>query len=269
MFGGGDSDNIVNADIDCRKYSINNFKSSFSVSDKFVVFHQNIRSYNKNSDEFILFMSSLDTDVDVVILSETWFDEYNLHDICGFKAYHTYRKDRTGGGVSVFVNNRLSSKIIPNMSFVTPICEFCSVNVRLSAPETINIVGFYRSPNRSTVEEFCELFRDGILSHFSSAQLILTGGDANINLASDDRLSDCYMDLMYSYSLLPYITLPTRISANSQTIIDHIWCNVVSNVRAGVVETDITDHFTIFACLLDRKAHSNLICRKFRDCSGN
>ena len=38
-------------------------------------------------------------------------------------------------------------------------------------------------------------------------------------------------------------------------------------MKSGVLETDITDHFTIFLCILDRRSDCSLLRRDFRDCS--
>jgi len=154
------------------------------------------------------------------------------------------------------------------MSFVSPLAEFCSVSVSLSVNETVNIVGFYRPPVNSNIEDFCHLFRDRILSHFSPSQLVITGGDANIDLLSiNDRLTNYYMDLMCSFSFIPCISLPSRVTNSTSRIIDHFWSNITSNIKSGVLKTDITDHYTIFLCILDRRTDSPLIRREFRDCS--
>lgn len=260
------SDNSLSTDIECRVYDAADFRSSFCTADKFLVFHQNVRSFNKNSDELILFLVNLKTDIDVLILTETWFNQFNYHDIPGFNSYHSFRTERTGGGVSVYVIDRLKSSMISDLTLNSPIGEFCSVNIKLTSVSSVNVVGYYRPPEGS-VDEFCEYFENFILSRFSPGQQIVAGGDANINLFNNDRSTDLYMDIMFSHSLLPCITLPTRVTNVSQSLIDHFWCGVVSGVRSGIFKTDITDHYTTFVCVFDRKSSDDLICKKFRDCS--
>lgn len=263
-----DPNSNLDTDVVCDKYQTDNFRQVFGgVCDNFMVFHQNIRSYNSNGEEFLLFLSSLGTSIDVVILTETWFNESNTQDIPGYRGHHSCRSDCNGGGVSVYVNNQLKSRIINDMCFVTPASEFCSVNVSLSAVESINIIGFYRPPNASLTDQFCEELNDRILDKFSPSDLIVAGGDANINLLSDDRVASNYKDLMQSYSFIPNITLPTRVTTHSQTLIDHFWCNALSSVRSGIFETDVSDHFTTFTCLLYRKTDKELICKRFRACA--
>ena len=60
---------------------------------------------------------------------------------------------------------------------------------------------------------------------------------------------------MSSYAFIPLIVRPTRITANSATLIDNIFTNNLENLNNslnGVLITDISDHFPIF--------HINRIC---------
>ena len=55
---------------------------------------------------------------------------------------------------------------------------------------------------------------------------------------------------MYSSSLLPLITHPTRISKTSQTLIDNIFSTIISDEsKTGNITTVISDHFCQFVSL--------------------
>ena len=76
-------------------------------------------------------------------------------------------------------------------------------------------------------------------------------GDYNINLLNSDIHSSTgnFLDLMYSNMLFPLITRPTRVTANSATLIDNIFTNntcTMGSLIQGVFVTDITDHYPIF-----------------------
>ena len=76
-------------------------------------------------------------------------------------------------------------------------------------------------------------------------------GDYNINLLNSDIHSSTgnFLDLMYSNMLFPLITRPTRVTANSATLIDNIFTNNTCNMGSliqGVFVPDITDHYPIF-----------------------
>ena len=56
-----------------------------------------------------------------------------------------------------------------------------------------------------------------------------------------------FLDLIYSYYLVPTILKPTRITETSATIIDNIMTNTNGKIKTGIIVTDITDHFpTVF-----------------------
>ena len=71
--------------------------------------HENIRSFRKFFEEFHSFASELNLAADVIVFSETWFSANTCHGVQGYTGFHTYRADKTGGGVSVFIRNCYTS----------------------------------------------------------------------------------------------------------------------------------------------------------------
>ena len=56
----------------CLYTTIDQYNESYNNSiDKFHIFIQNIRSFNKNYDELSVFLRSISVDIDVVVLTET------------------------------------------------------------------------------------------------------------------------------------------------------------------------------------------------------
>lgn len=254
--------------VPCSYYNPQSFNEEFSdVTDCLVIVHQNIRSFNCNFDEFSIYLNTLNVHVDVVILSETWFGVDGVQSVVGYRDYHSCRTDKRGGGVSLYVSNHLKSKINSDLTFNSHIAEFCSVDISTLSQQKFNVTGFYRPPDSAAIIPFCDLLRDKILASFSPSQKVLLGGDANINLLSNDASANVYVNLFRSSYFLPYITVPTRVTDSTATLVDHIWSNVIIDVKAGVFTSDITDHFMSFACLLHKKVESNVVKRTFRDCS--
>ena len=90
---------------------------------------------------------------------------------------------------------------------------------------------------------------------------ILLAGDFNINLL-DINTREVYgefFDKMIGNSLFPKITLPTRISNTSCTLIDNIFCklsNLSLKYRAGIIFSELSDHFPYFVSIsTDKKDH--------------
>ena len=70
-------------------------------------------------DEFHSFASELNRAADVIVFSETWFSANTCHAVQGYKGFHTYRADKTGGGGSVFIRNcYIHQPIWPNFHCV-------------------------------------------------------------------------------------------------------------------------------------------------------
>ena len=76
-------------------------------------------------------------------------------------------------------------------------------------------------------------------------------GDFNINILNSENhdLTGQFVDIMSSNAFLLLITRPTRITANSATLIDNIFTNnlddIVHSVH-GIFVTDISDLYPIF-----------------------
>ena len=90
---------------DCTIHAVNLF-NVFLINDlatKFFILHQNIRSFNKNIDTFLLVMQSVNLTPDVIIFSETFFTDSNIQNLHGYNGFHSYRATRIWGKISMHV----------------------------------------------------------------------------------------------------------------------------------------------------------------------
>ena len=254
----------INVNNFCSHYSIDSF-NNLNLNHNMFIIHQNIRSFNCNGDDFLLFLNNLSRSPSVIVLSETWFSENNFHDIDGYLSYHTFRSlgDR-GGGISIYVNKCFKSVGIPSLSFISEAGEFCTVKINIQNNQSLYILGFYRPPACDTTL-FCNTLGDVILTNFGANDKILAAGDANINLFNNNSITEAYFDVLQSRGLLPYISLPTRVTNSGSSLIDHIWGSIFSEVTAGVFHTDISDHKTIFISLKINVSPNDNIFKTFRD----
>ena len=112
-------------------------------------------------------------------------------------------------------------------------------------------------------QEFSNLFLLPLLEKSSrEGKLLVLLGDFNLNLLnSDDKNISDFIDILENYLLLPYISLPTRITNSSQTLIDNILISPHScKSFSGNFVTGISDHlaqFVIFENSLDTIPQSN------------
>ena len=67
-----------------------------------------------------------------------------------------------------------------------------------------------------------------------------------------------FLDIICSHMLIPLITLPTRITSHTATVIDGIFTNHSENyLCSGLLLSDISDHLPIFCIIQDRLTDSN------------
>ena len=73
-------------------------------------------------------------------------------------------------------------------------------------------------------------------------------GDFNINLLNyGGKITANFLDTMFSYSYLPFINTPTRVTGHSKTLIDNIFYNKpILNITAGNINSVISDHLIQF-----------------------
>ena len=104
------------------------------------------------------------------------------------------------------------------------------------------------------VNEFNSLFLTTLSKNLLSEKNkeIALMGDFNIDLLKyekDHNTAD-FLDQMYSASLVPHITSPTRITSHSRTLIDNIFSMDISeNAISGNNVTTISDHLAQFLFL--------------------
>ena len=156
------------------------------------------------------------------------------------------REGVRSGGVSVYVAEHISTRAIPQFTFVDQTIEICTVELSLNNQKT-NIVGIYR-PHGGTVDNFtCSL--GSILSGAVKDKSTILTGDFNINLLVEDNSTSSFVNLMHSYHFLPLISKPTRLPPNnhqSASLLDHIWFNRLNSHSSGIVIFDFTDHLPTF-----------------------
>ena len=237
----------------CSTDSFKIFKQNFNIRGLSMICF-NIRSYHKNSDEFLAYLNNCDHNFDIIVLTETWARE-ETHVLChipGYNSAHNFRDGRKGGGVSVFVRDTLNFDTFDELNISNEIFE--SVAIKLFCKNTnkeLNVMGVYRPPNGNT-NEFTNQLRDIIDRNSFTTQDTIITGDFNVCLLSEghSQITSNFMNMMSSNFFRPLITRPTRFTENTATVIDHIWVNMPDTVNSYIFDCDITDHCPVF-CRID------------------
>ena len=105
----------------------------------------------------------------------------------------------------------------------------------------------YRPPRdiNNNYQTFINEFNTMLTSIDRSNSEIILAGDCNINLLKihDRPIFNEFFDTIVSHSFYPQITLPTRFTDRSCTLIDNFFCKLSSlQTAAGIITTDISDH---------------------------
>ena len=99
------------------------------------------------------------------------------------------------------------------------------------------------------------------------------GGDFNINLLkiNENASFSEFMDTMFNYSLYPKITMPTRFSTHSASLIDNFYCKFSKHSQdtsAGIIMSGLSDHLPYFICFNNFTKRRNTVS-KFVKCKIN
>ena len=97
-----------------------------------------------------------------------------------------------------------------------------------------------------------------------SHKTIFICGDFNIDLLNPNKhkMTDDFINTVYSMSLYPKITRPSKIASHCATLIDNIFTDdIVHNTISGPLISDISDHLPVFT-IYDNDYKTNLLDNK-------
>ncbi len=248
----------INSSINCRYYSENHLNQiSERIPPKFSIFHMNIRSLCKHRLELQLLLNVIDHQFDIIALSEigksnvancaTFFSDYELF-------YHP--TSTKCGGTAILVKKDL--KVIAernDLNLPETHTNDCNYNVENNWVEikskhlksSIIIGCIYRHP-KGKINVFSEELDRKLQLVDKEKKMCFLVGDFNINaLSIDHEPSETFINSLLSQNYIPHITLPTRITDTSATLIDQIFVKYNSNVMSeGIISgnliSDISDH---------------------------
>ena len=172
----------------------------------------------KNGWRFAPYIDGLNKKSDIIVLSEMWFNETNIDNLPGYKAFNSVRTKKTGGGLSTFCRNSLSFKALEVSNSNTEVIEYVHVKLHSPNKKTINIVGIYRAPSHGVRARFLSEV-EKITNSFSSRELNVQCVHINIDLLKLDNVGKSYVDMMISLSLEQHIALSTRIRKKESKIV--------------------------------------------------
>lgn len=206
----------------------------------FKMINFNIRSYNKNIDEFFIELQAMEIEFDVIVLTECWIsDTFIPRRIQGYTGYSTVQNKLKSDGVVIYAKSKYHVTVTEHN-----IRQANCLSMQLSIEDIIVIItAVYRSPSHNDITEFLADLE--LLLNTNNKHYHVITGDLNINtneLAQHRQLND-YEDLLSMFGFTHCIRKPTRISDNSTSCIDHILVNFNKDLRSVIFQNSITDHY--------------------------
>ena len=252
---------------DCDYYCDTQFNTVFREINGFALIHFNARSLNANCQKIDCYLKLLNKSFDVIVISETWINPGCLVNFLpNYTPYSVNRKLHKGGGVSIFVKNTLSCKLLNHDSNSHENLFDCvSIEITSQAKRNTIITSIYRKPG-TNINEFTNMLEE-ILTPIKNKSLYLCG-DFNIDLLKYETHDQTrhFTDMLFSLGLFPLINRPTRITNTSETLIDNIFTNFISSVNySGILISDISDHlpvFTIIPTEIQHKSKPEIILKR-------
>ena len=205
-----------------------------------------------NLDKLKIMLTKISRLFSVIGISETWLNDHTSDqvDIPGYNFISNHRTSKIGGGIGLYLLDHFQYKLLSDCNISDP-DTLESPFVEIHNPHGKNIIvgTVYRPPN-SNLLEFQEKFNRIISLISKNNKHCYVMGDFNLDLLHYDHHGPTqeYMDSLFSHTFLPLITKPTRLTANSATLIDNIFTNYpTQNIFSGIILNDISDHLPIFA----------------------
>ena len=271
--------NHFESDVNFETHTITTFSNKQDIDlNALKIIHHNARSLMKTGriDEYHTFLQTLKTPFDILIFSETWLtsDKIDLCRFDGFQSIHLIRPSDDnldfkvrGGGISIFIKDNLEFKHRDDLTIILPFMECSFIEIKFNNQNYL-IGGIYRIPN-TDIDEFIEIF-NSIIEPIKSTHKIILLGDYNIDLLKNYSHKNNFEICLQSNYLIPTILSATRVASKmqndqeiiSETLIDNIFINHNMNYQSGIIESSITDHYSIYIIIPEinkPKAESNTV----------
>lgn len=244
------------------------FKNRFvtsSQSQMLSILHLNIRSLNANNSELKLLLECLNVSFDIIALSEIWSNnvEYYKNLLPGYTLSYELPDNSNVGGVGAFISDGVK------------FCKIIKYNIAATGSNKVEQIWFeaekerfkfnfacvYRHP-AGNINDFTNELDKSLTNLARQPYPTFITGDLNIDVLKYNTHSDTrnYLNIIEQNHSILLSLLPTRITRDSSTLIDHhIFCRAKFKPKhritlaTGNILTDITDHLANYTLITKDK----------------
>ena len=251
---------------DTMSNSVLNVKCKYHLPDQFLdeidpmrghsYFNLNCRGLSAHWDQFYELVSNITNNhfsFDFIGLTEVFKTNHDqrLHLPFYHKLITKTRQNNSRGGVGLFVKDNIEFSIREDLSvFIPHVVE--TLFIEFTSKSTSKcILGVIYRPNsapHADIDTFSQAIFDIIGQINSENKKCVIMGDMNLDLLkfSSHNKTNTFIDNMFAAGYIPLITKPTRVTASTATLIDHMYTNSITPSSSGIILTDIADHFGTF-----------------------
>ena len=240
----------------CKYYTIDEFcQNKINPTNKLSTFHLNIHSLQYHIEDLRILLQSLEHDWDVITISESKL-KVNIPPVKDINlSNYQYENTPTAankGGTLIYVSNKHIYKPRKDLEIND------KAKIESTCIEIINtngknmIVGCVYKHHNISQEEFNEVMVSLWRKINKENKACHITGDFNMDLLKIEKekpISD-YFYSMTNHNFMPLITLPTRITLSTKTLIDNILYNQFNNeIISGNITVGISDHIPQFSII--------------------
>ena len=219
------------------------------------MFHLNIASLAAHKDELIAAISLTNVEFDIIAISETRIikGQDPTYDITlpGYKEYST-PTESTKGGVIIYMKEAINVKRRTDLEsklYEPGMLESVFLETMNDKKKNEIFGCIYRHPTMD-IKTFNDKYFNEIMTKITDEKkTCYLAGDFNIDLLKSEMTdTKDYFDILTTNLFVPHITLPTRVTNRSQTLIDNIFSNnpEFENCTSGNFTFSISDHLAQF-----------------------
>lgn len=213
------------------------------------ILHVNARSLENKHEILELLLESSGVSFDAIMVSETWYTKDSIPFFYpNYRCFVLSRPERRGGGLLLLVKKRQNLQTVEEFTISNINYEVLTV---ADGSKIFSVV--YRPPNADSHAflSFLETFLDFVSINKYS---LFLGGDINIDQIKPSKLRNEFLSVLESYGFMNVITVPTRITTSSESLVDLFITNIGNFVvNSGTLAYEISDHLPIFTIIQDEK----------------
>ena len=258
----------IRENINCSYYYEDNLNNLMNKTDYNVsLLHLNIRSLDKHNTELMALINSTDKMFDIIALTE--IGKKNIENRAGLykDSYNLVYEmpDSNFGGAAFLIRKEINFKLRNDLTMNSPDYENIWVEINKDG-KTIILGCIYRHPS-SDIKAFTDALENNLTQIDKEKTRCIICGDLNIDALKIETHNNTtnFINTVMLYNYIPQIILPTRITENTVTLIDHIIVKTTIDTLAdkkisGNIYSDITDHLPNFLLLKYEKPTKNNDC---------